>query len=79
MTDTEGATFYNVKIVNPMKRSDYFVRKWRTRIHFQSVESLQDELRGELDNHAEAFEVGYIEPGNGARGKQRWTLNDDDP
>ena len=58
MTDTEGPTSYNVKIINPMKKSDYFVRKWRTRIRFQSIESLQDKLRSELDNHTEALEMG---------------------
>ena len=78
MTDTEGPTSYNVKIINPMKKSDYFVRKWRTRIRFQSIESLQDKLRSELDNHTEALEMGYIEPGHGAQGKQRWILNDGD-
>ena len=61
-----------------MKKSDYFVRKWRTRIRFQSVEALQDKLRSEFDNHAEAFEMGYIEPGHGAQGKQRWMLDDGD-
>ena len=75
MIDLEGLTSYNVKVINPSKKSDYFIRKWRTRIHFQDIYALQDKLCSELGDHGEIIEMGYIEPGHGARGKQRWILN----
>ena len=75
MIDLEGPTSYNVKVINPSKKSDYFIRKWRTRICFQDIESLQDKLLSELGERGEIIEMGYIEPGHGARGKQRWILN----
>ena len=72
MIDLEGPTSYNVKVINPSKKSDYFIRKWRTRIRFQDIESFQDKLCSELGNHGE---MGNIEPVHGARGKQHWILN----
>ena len=75
MIDLEGPTSYNVKVIKPSKKSDYFIRKWRTRIRFQDIESLQDKLYSELGDHGEIIEMGYIEPGHGAQGKQRWILN----
>ena len=70
MTDLEGRTSYNVKVINPSKKSDYFIRKWRTGIRFQHIESLPDKLCSELGNHGEIVEMGYIEPVHGARGKR---------
>ena len=78
MIDLEATTSYSVKIINPSKKSDYFIRKWRTRIRFQNVQCLQEKLRKELDGLDKTFEMGYIEPGHGARGKQCWILSDDD-
>ena len=78
MIDLDGPTSYNVKIINPSKKSDYFIRKWRTSTRFQTIEDFQDKLRGELDGHGETIEMGYVEPGHGVRGKQRWLLNNDD-
>ena len=75
MIDREGPASYNVKVINPSKKSDYFIWKRRTRIRFQDIESLQDKLRSESGDHGEIVEMGYTEPGHGAQGKQRWILN----
>ena len=39
------------------------------------VEELNDML---VSDHTE-LEIGYIEPGHGTRGKQRWSFDDKDP
>ena len=48
---------------------------------FRSVQSLQKALRatfGETFDGVEPIEVGYIEPGHGSRGKQRWLTSTED-
>ena len=75
MIDREGPASCNVKVINPSIKSDYFIRKRRTRIRFQDIESLQDKLCSESGDHGEIVKMGYIEPGDGAQGKQRWNLN----
>ena len=83
MLDVEdGPNSYSVKVVNPSKKSDYFIRKWRTSVRFQSVQQLRRSLCEELNDmlvgdHSE-LEIGYIEPGHGTRGKQRWIFDDKD-
>lgn len=68
-----------MKVVNGQKKSEYSVRKWRDVAckQFKSVSNLKLDL-AEWINLPEELDivVGYIEPGHGAKGRQRW-LNDD--
>ena len=67
---------YSVKIVNPKRKSDYTVRKLRTNIQFLTVSEVFEELKNSLEINAS--QLGYIEPGHGLKGKQRWITEDED-
>ncbi len=71
---------YSVKIINPSKKRDYSVLPLRVNEDFVTTQQLKDELLESFPNHASGqhFEFGYIGPGHGARGKQRWITTDYD-
>ena len=73
---------YSVKIINPAKKTDYSLRKFRVSTHFKTVCSLKKALSEYfptfLTGDASDVEVGYITPGHGARGKQLWISDDID-
>ncbi len=71
---------YSVKIINPSKKRDYSVLPLRVNEDFETMEQLKDKLLEKFPNYVsgQQFEFGYIGPGHGARGKQRWIINDDD-
>ena len=72
---------YSVKIINPQKKSEYSMIKWRVKQRFKSVEDIKKQLKkgfeNELPGH-ENIEFGYIRPGHGARGKQQWIVSMED-
>ena len=73
---------YSVKIVNPAKKADYSIRKFRVNTRFTSVQSLRKALSEcfpmFIPNKDADIPVGYISPGHGARGKQHWITDDID-
>lgn len=73
---------YSLKFVNPTKKSEYTIRKWRIKQKFETVDALASKL---LDNFKElkpvdeqSLSIGYVEPGHGYKGKQRWLYSDED-
>jgi len=49
--------------------------------HFSTVEELQRSLGEHFSDHISDInnlELGYITPGDGARGAQRWMVDEDD-
>ena len=74
---------YSVKIINPQKKSDYSLRKWRhVSKRFPSVESIQSQLIKDfgdvLPSRKEDIELGYIKPGHGAKGRTQWIFTEED-
>ncbi len=74
---------YSVKLINPAKKSEYSMRRWRTSEYFRTVPTLQKRLAEDFkdilgDTHASHIEAGYVEPGHGAKGRQRWIVSDED-
>jgi len=74
MDPMQTLTGYSVKIINPQKKSDYSLRKWRhVSKRFPSVESMQSQLIKDfgdvLPSRKEDIELGYIKPGHGAKGR----------
>ena len=67
-----------MKVVSSKKKSDYDVRKWRNANYkkFKSVSDLKCGLSEWLN--LTDIVVGYIEPGHGAKGRQRWLHDDSD-
>ena len=71
-----------MKIINPAKKADYSIRKFRVNTLFKTVISLKKALCEYfptfLTSSASDVEVGYITKGHGARGKQLWISDDID-
>ena len=70
---------YSVKVINPHKKSEYVVQKLRVSDVFKSVDDIKEILISTLENVPSTIDqLGYIEPGHGAKGKQRWLSGQDD-
>ncbi len=66
--------------MNPSKKSEYEVLSLKTKVVYKSVDDLRQQLLSEYKDKLDepVGTVGYIEPGHGLRGKQRWLSSDDD-
>ena len=75
-----GVYCYSVKLMNPLKKSDYVVRKLPATKKFTCVEELQSDLLSLFEDElfGQVSQVGYIEPGHGLRGKQCWLIKSED-
>ena len=75
----ETATIlYSIKLI-PRKKTEYSVMK----LHgitkkFHSVNNLKKAVVDECKERVSTDSFGYIEPGHGAKGKQRWLASDED-
>ena len=67
---------YSVKIVNPARKSEYTVKKLGAQVRF-SLDELTEELKKCVKTISPS-QIGYIEPGHGLKGKQRWLCTDED-
>ena len=67
---------YSVKIINRSRKSEYRVKKLATTNQFKTIDELQSHMLQSLDLSTDDF--GYIEPGHGLKGRQRWLSGDDD-
>ena len=61
--------------MNKAKKKEYIVEKLSATTPFGSLESIKTALK-ELDHIV--GNIGYIEPGRGLKGKQKWLLDDSD-
>ena len=82
--DSEGgrgdSSYYSIKLINPDRKSEYSIEKWRTRRVFKTVSHLTTKLKekyAELEPCRE-LRVGYMDPGHGWKGKQCWITCDED-
>lgn len=73
---------YSLKVVNPQKKSEYTIRKWRIKQKFETVAHLSSKLVEDFEElkplDEQCLSLGYIEPGHGCKGKQRWLYSDED-
>ena len=73
---------YSVKLMNPKKKCEYTIRKWRIKQKFASVAQLTSKLVESFEElHSQddsGLSVGYVEPGHGFKGKQRWLYSNED-
>lgn len=69
---------YSVKIISCKKKSDYVIQKLRSSTIFESKEELKRELSEVQDIPSVIEQLGYIEPGHGAKGRQRWLSSPED-
>ena len=67
--------FHSVKLMNKAKKKEYIVEKLSAKTPFGSLENIKtalEQLNRIVGN------IGYIEPGHGLKGKQKWLLDDSD-
>ena len=71
---------YSVKLINPLRKSTYDVQKFRVSMKFRNVSVIKEELVHSFPDRLTKTpdQVGYIQPGHGVRGKQRWLSSDQD-
>ena len=68
-----------LKIVSSKKRSEYVIQNLRLTTRFSSLKNLKEQVMSKCDGKVSFDEgFGYIEPGRGVKGKQRWLLSDED-
>ena len=69
---------YSIKII-PKKKTDYSIQRLRgITVIYKSVEDLKKEVLSACNGKISLESFGYIEPGHGAKGKQRWLTSIDD-
>ena len=73
---TAAVKLYSVKLMKSSRKSEYSVQKLKSSGIFGTIEDLIQEIKASLN--VTPVNVGYIEPGHGLKGKQRWLINDDD-
>ena len=66
---------YNVKVVNPVRKSEYVIRKVRGIPKYTTVDELRAKISEELK--MDIAEMGYLSPGHGLKGKLN-PLSDDE-
>ena len=69
---------YTVKVIEWARKSNFTMRKFDATYRFTSVDDIKKELSDSLHVPTIIDIVGYIEPGHGVKGKQRWLLADSD-
>ena len=68
-----------LKIVSSKKKSEYVIQNLRLTTRFSSLNNLKEQVMSKCDGKVSFDEgFGYIEPGRGVKGKQRWLLSDED-
>ncbi len=73
---------YNVKIMNPTRKSNYVVWKFQSLGRFSSVKSLKSKLLDKLSlsvnlqpSEEDNLEVGFISAGHDLKGRQCWIVD----
>ena len=66
---------HTVKLINKARKKEYKIEKLGS-IPFSSLESIKAALKDRGGDVSDG--IGYIEPGHGLNGKQKWLLDDDD-
>ena len=72
---------YSVKVINPSKKTDYSLRKFRVSVCLATMGDMKKALAESFPTFItkeSELEFGYIAPGHGVRGQQRWIADDID-
>lgn len=66
---------HTVKLINKARKKEYKIEQLGS-TPFNSLESIKAALKDQGGNVSDG--IGYIKPGHGLNGKQKWLLDDDD-
>ena len=61
-----------MKLINPLNQSGFEVKQWTNKTIFNDVAKLRNQLKVYFGTYidGDGFQIGYIEPGHGAKGQQ---------
>lgn len=62
--------------MNKAKKKEYTIEKLSAKTPFDTLDSVKTALKQVYERVGDS--IGYIEPGHGLKGKQKWLLDDDD-
>jgi len=70
---------YKVKIMSSGKKSDFTVQKLQGKEVYSNIETLRKDILSQFSDKLVdgEIELGYIAPGHGLKGKQKWICSDD--
>lgn len=70
--DNAKKVTYSIKLISPLNPNGDKPQKWTNTTRFSDVARLRSEIKSNFGDYfdGENFEIGYIEPGHGARGRQ---------
>ena len=68
---------YSINLINPSKKSEGVIKKLRGLLAFTSVHELTQQICEMLKSPTTQIQLGYYEPGHGAKGKKRYITDDD--
>ena len=72
MTNGTEKVTYSIKLISPLTHGGDKPRKWSITTKFSDVARLRSQIKADFGAYfdGENFEIGYIQPGHGARGQQ---------
>ena len=67
-----GKMTYTIKFINVINQSGFELKQWSNTVKFTDVARLRSKLKADFGTYLENddFQIGYIMPGHGAKGKQ---------
>ena len=70
--DNAKKVTYSIKLISPLNPNGDKPQKWTNTTRFSDVARLRSEIKSDFGDYfdGENFEIVYIEPGHGARGRQ---------
>ena len=70
--DSVEKIIYSVKFINLINPSGFELKPWSNTAKYSDVARLQSQLRADFGTYLDSddFQVGFIVPGHGAKGKQ---------
>ena len=71
---------YSVKFISRKKRSEFKMARWYNADNrrFKNIDDLKAMIHDDFTELPLDGDIGYVEPGHGAKGKQRWLNSSED-
>ena len=63
---------YSIKLINPLNQSGFEMKQWGNTTKFSDVAWLRSQIKADFSTYLDGdnFQIGYIKPGHGAKGRQ---------
>ena len=81
VTDNAEKVTYSIKLISPRNQSGFELKPWHNTTKFTDVARLRSQIKADFGAHFDDddnFQIGYIMPGHGAKGRQVPLVYSDD-